>query len=295
MNQEVSLRIKQKVNELPNSPGVYFMKDKFGNIIYIGKAKNLKNRVSSYFVHTKKTIKVSTMVSHIFSFDYIIVNTELEALNLESNLIKKHQPMYNVLLKDGKSHAFLRIDTKLEFPKLTVVRSIKQDGAKYFGPYFSGVSVWNVLQIITDAFLLYDEQLGKELHKPYQREVLNFFLGKKKAGFESKLSKQQYQQEVTRVVDFLQGDTAYVARVLTQKMEQNAKLENFERAIELRDSLKLLDRLNKQVVTELNQKIDMDVFGYASSGMYSVVSVLTIRAGKLLGANNHFWVESSFS
>lgn len=295
MNQQTEKRIKQRLQTLPNKPGVYFMRDEYGNIIYIGKAKNLKNRVSSYFVHTHKPIKVSNMVAHVFSFDYIIVNTEREALNLESNLIKRHKPFYNVLLKDGKQHAFLRLDVKKEFPNLTVVRKVKQDGAKYFGPYFAGVSVWNVLQIITDAFLLYDEQLGKELHKPYQREALNFFLGKKKAGFESKLSKEAYLQEVARVLDFLNGDTKYAQTVLTQKMEQNAKLENFERAIELRESLKLLEKLNKQVVTELSQKVDIDVFGYATNGLYSVVSVLTIRAGKLLGASNHFMLDSSLS
>ena len=133
--------IKQKVNSLPTSSGVYIMKDKDLNIIYIGKAKNLKNRVSQYFINNKKHIKVSSMVKNVVDFDYILTNSELDALLLECNLIKKHQPYYNILLKDGKNYPYIRIDLKQDFPKLEIVRKLRKDKAKYFGPYFSGVSV----------------------------------------------------------------------------------------------------------------------------------------------------------
>ena len=144
--------ILDKVKRLPNDAGVYVMKDKDENIIYVGKAKNLKKRVSQYFLRKQEHIKVKNMVSNIANFDFFVVNDELEALALENNLIKKHKPYYNILLKDDKSYPYLKINLKEDFPKFTIVRSIKRDGSKYFGPYMHSISAVEVLNIIKDAY-----------------------------------------------------------------------------------------------------------------------------------------------
>lgn len=292
---DIKKSLKEKVNNLPSLPGIYLMKDEYGNIIYIGKAKNLKNRVSSYFVNTQKPLKVVQMVNNVFTFDYIITNSELDALNLESNLIKKHKPFYNILLKDGKGHSFIKINLKDDFPKLEVTRQVKNDGAKYFGPFFAGVSVRDVLKIINSTFMLRDCNLKINENKPYKRECLNYFLGLCSAPCTNRISKQDYKKEVLKVMDFLNGNLDEAKQILTEKMQLFASLENFERAIELRESLKLIEKLKNTVVTELKKDLDIDVFGYATNGFYSVISVLVVRAGKMVGISNHFVVDSSLS
>ena len=142
------MTIDEKIKNLPQNSGVYIMKDVSGNIIYIGKAKVLKNRVSQYFNNTKKLPKVAAMVSKIADFEYIITNNELDALILECNLIKQHQPHYNILLKDGKNYSYIRIDTRQDFPVLEAVRQVKKDGAKYFGPYFNGITAKELIKLI---------------------------------------------------------------------------------------------------------------------------------------------------
>ncbi len=295
MNEEIKKHLKEKVSKLPSQPGVYLMKDQWGNIIYIGKAKNLKNRVSSYFVNTVKALKVEQMVKSVFTFDYVVTNSEWEALNLESNFIKQHKPFYNILLKDGKGHAFIKIDLKQQFPKLEVTRQVKNDGAKYFGPYFSGIRVADVMKIITTTFQLRDCNLSIKEEKPYKRECLNYYLGLCSAPCTNRISKEEYGLEVARVMDFLNGNLDTARDILTKKMMQNAELENFERAIEIRDSLELINRLNQKVITELQKNVDLDVFGYATNGFYSVVSVLVVRAGKTVGVNNFFVLDSSLT
>lgn len=295
MNSEILKAIKHKVNLLPTNPGVYFMKDEFGNIIYIGKAKNLKSRVSSYFIKTYKPEKVAQMVSRVFTFDYIITNSEFDALNLESNLIKQHQPFYNILLKDSRAHAFFRIDLKKDFPILQITRSVKRDGAKYFGPYFSGVSIRDLFKIMNNAFMLRDATQNQREDRPYKRESLNYFLGKNSAKFTKDIDKQEYAKEVQKVVDFLNGDLDTVREILTEKMQKSSENEHFERAIEYRESLQLLNKLKNKVITELIASKDIDVFGYKSNGYYSAVSVLVVRAGKMIGASNYFVLDSSLT
>ena len=145
-------RIKEKLHKLPITSGVYLMKDIDGHIIYVGKAKNLKRRVSSYFLNTEKTVKTTALVENIYDFDYILTPSELDALALESTLIKKHQPFYNILLKDGKAYPYIKIKYKEDYPSIEIVRKVKKDGAKYFGPYFAGIKAGELLKIIHQAF-----------------------------------------------------------------------------------------------------------------------------------------------
>ena len=206
MDNQTLIQIKERVKNLPLKPGVYIMRDETGNIIYIGKAKVLKNRVSQYFINTKKPEKVRLMVSNVKTFDYIITNTELEALNLESNLIKKHQPFYNILLKDGKAQPFLKIDLKQDFPKVEMTRKIKRDGAKYFGPYFGAVNYKDLLNLINNIFNLRTCSHNLNDGKKLKRECLNYQMGYCSAPCTGKITKENYRQEVNRVMAFLKGD-----------------------------------------------------------------------------------------
>lgn len=170
-------RIKEKLKLLTTKPGVYVMRDKDGNVIYVGKAKNLKNRVSQYFRNSPKPSKVQAMVDNVDIFDYFITMSEMDALALESNLIKKYQPFYNILLKDGKQFPYIKIDMKEPFPKLEIVRKVKKDGCKYFGPYFAGIDVREIVKTINAAFKIRTCNLKITDNSIAKRECLNYSLG----------------------------------------------------------------------------------------------------------------------
>lgn len=278
--------IKQRVKNLPLNPGVYIMRDEAGTIIYIGKAKHLKNRVSQYFLNTKKQHKVQLMADSVKTFDYIITNSELEALNLEANLIKKHQPFYNILLKDGKAHPFLKIDLKQDFPVVEITRKLKKDGAKYFGPYFGAVNAKDLLHLINTTFSLKTCHLNLNNGKQAKRECLNYHMGLCYAPCVGKISKQNYRKEIDKVIAFLNGDVSYAKQMLQEKMQLCAETENFEKAIVYRNNLNLVNNLSSKLITELNSFADIDVFGYFTNGVATVISVLVVRAGKIMGLNN---------
>lgn len=279
-------RLRKKANSLPLNPGVYIMKDVDGNIIYIGKAKALKMRVSQYFFNTQKHEKVKQMVSNVWDFEYIVTNTELEALTLESNLIKDNQPFYNILLKDGKNHPYIRIDLKKEYPVVELTRTLKKDGAKYFGPYFGIINGREILNIINTTFMLRDCKFKFGKGKYLDRPCLNYQMGQCLAPCVGKVSSADYKKEIYKVIDFLNGNTKDIKELLMSKMQTCVELEQFEKAMVYRDNIKMLDYLDSKVITEINNNIDIDVFGYANNGYDSVVSVLVVRGGKILGLNN---------
>ena len=278
--------IKQRVKNLPLNPGVYIMRDENGTIIYIGKAKHLKNRVSQYFLNTEKQHKVQLMADSVKTFDYIITNSELEALNLEANLIKKHQPFYNILLKDGKAYPFLKIDLKQDFPTIEITRKLKKDGSKYFGPYFGAVNARELLHLINTTFALKTCHLNLNNGKRAKRECLNYHMGLCHAPCVGKISKDNYKKEIDKVMAFLNGDVAYAKNLLTEKMKQCAETENFEKAIIYRNNLNIINNLSSKLITELNSFADIDVFGYFTNGVATVISVLVVRAGKIMGLNS---------
>lgn len=290
MKEEIILRIKEKVHTLPSDPGVYKMLDMYGNIIYIGKAKNLKKRVSSYFLNTVKLPKVQQMVNNVYDFEYIITLSELEALNLESNLIHKHQPFYNILLKDDKAFPYIRIDYSSPYPTLQVTRRIRNDKALYFGPFFNKVNVTDLMKIIADTFKLRDCKIV--IGKKNSRECLNYQIGKCLAPCTGRCTQIEYRQEVDRVIDFLKGDLGYAREVLQKKMETYSQMEMFERAIEMRDSLKLIENIDARNVTGLNKNTDIDVFGISENGSSAVVSVACIRGNKMIGLNNYNIIDA---
>lgn len=281
--------LNEKIKNLPQNSGVYIMKDIGGNIIYIGKARVLKNRVSQYFNGSKKLPKVAAMVSKIADFEYIITNNELDALVLECNLIKKHQPHYNILLKDGKNYSYIRIDTREEFPKLEAVRNIKKDGAKYFGPYFNGITAKELIKLIYFAYPIRQCNNKFGNGKFLKRACLNYSMGLCLAPCIQNIGNIEYKKLVDNIINFLNGKDDSIYDALKLKMEKAAALENFELAIKLRDKLLLLDKLNEKSVAALTKDSNIDIVGSFGDEEHIVITLMVIRNGKMVGSTNYLY------
>lgn len=283
--------LEDKLKLLPTDPGVYVMLDAGGNIIYIGKAKNLKNRVRQYFFNSVKTEKVMAMVNNVADFYYIIVPSEIDALSLENNLIKKHKPRYNILLKDDKTYPYLKVDLKAVYPTFTVTRKIRSDGAKYFGPFMGGVNAYETLELL---YLLYglrpcDKPLNKD--KPL-KPCLNYHIKKCTAPCALFETEEEYRARVDSAVAFMNGDMKNAENLLKDKMRAAAEAENFELALKFKEGLDSLDKIKLKRITSLNKCLNADIFAYATDGIYSVVNALFVRGGRMLGSRN-FAFESA--
>ncbi len=276
-------QIRDKLKNLTTKPGVYVMKDADDIVIYVGKAKNLKNRVSQYFHSSPKPSKVQAMVDNIHSFDYFITLSEMDALALESNLIKKYQPFYNILLKDGKQFPYIKINMKEPFPKVEVTRKVKKDGAKYFGPYFAGLDAREIVKTITMAFKLRTCNLKITETSIAKRECLNYSLGLCYAPCTKRITKDEYLKEVNKVINFLNGNDEQIEQILKEKMILASNSENFENAIVIRDRLKMISLLKDRVVANLPKDVSKDIFAYESDGLSSVITNIVVRGGKILG------------
>ena len=275
---------KAKIKDVPNDPGVYMMLSSSGEIIYVGKAKNLKNRLRSYFFNlSNRTAKVMAMLEHVADFRYIICASEVDALLTENNLIKKYSPRYNILLKDDKAYPFLRIDMKEPYPTIKLVRKLENDGAKYFGPYMQSVNIRDIFDLIHTAFPIRD--CKRDLSKP-SRPCLNAHLDRCIAPCTGKVSEKEYKAEMQKVIDFLKGNDREVERVLTDKMKKFAAEENFEVALNYRNKLQLLDKLVQKQVSSLPKDFNLDIFAFETNGIVSAINMLVVRGGKLVGGEN---------
>lgn len=274
--------IQEKIKRLPKNPGVYIMKDKENNVIYVGKAKNLKKRVSQYFLRKQEILKVRNMVENIVDFDFFVVATELDALALENNLIKKYQPYYNILLKDGKAYAYIKINLKEDFPHFVITRKVNSKD-RYFGPYFAGLSAQDVLSVINYAYPLRKCTQAITLNSKDRKPCLYHEMHLCSAPCGHKISKEDYRQIVENAMRFLKGETSEVEKILKEKMVVASNAENFELALSLRDKLKMLDRLKSRVVTQIARDVDYDVFCMSTSGEFSAMCVMNIRGGKIQG------------
>lgn len=276
------VNLKEKLNNLPSSSGVYLMKDSNNNVIYVGKAKNLKRRVNQYFDSREKNLKTTLLVENIKNFDYILTNSEYDALMLENNLIKKYQPHYNILLKDGKNFAYLKLDLNKDFPKLELTRKVDfKKNVKYFGPYFNGISAHSVMDIVKYAYPLRSCNLS--LKKPEKRECLKYSLGECSAPCTNRISVKDYNKIVDDVIDFLNGDTVKVKEILTKKMINSANLENFESAINYKNQIEMLEKINNKYTTQFAKKLNIDVVGSYYLNNNACLCVLIIRNGKMIG------------
>lgn len=285
-------RIKEKLKLLPRKSGVYIMKDENGTVIYVGKAKVLKNRVSQYFQNSPKPSKVQAMVDCIDDFEYFITISEMDALALESNLIKKYQPFYNILLKDGKQFPYIKINMKESFPKLEIVRKVKLDGAKYFGPYFNGIDIREIVKTINTAFKLRTCNQKISNTSMAKRECLNYSLGLCSAPCTKKITSEEYHRELTRVINFLNGNDDEIEEILKNKMENAANSENFENALVYRDRLKMVTKLKQRIVANLPKNVNKDIFAYHTNGLSGVITSMIVRGGKILGVMNYAYNDA---
>lgn len=283
--------LNEKIKSLPENPGVYIMKNAAGEIIYIGKAVVLKNRVRQYFNNSPKLPKVQAMVDHIADFEYIITLSEKDALTLEANLVKKHKPKYNILLKDDKHSPYIKIDTRLPFPALEITRKPKKDGARYFGPYFNGINVRDVVNIVKTAYGMRTCPPRMKVHKN-ARECLDYFIGLCKAPCTERISQEEYAEVVQRVIAFLSGKDDTAERLIEERMLRAAQSEDFERAIAYRNQLDVLKKLNERTVANLGNITDIDLFGYAANGTGGAVSVCLVRGGKMMGVKNFYVTDA---
>ncbi len=285
--------IREKLKLLPDNPGVYIMLDKYGNVIYVGKARVLKNRVRQYFHNTPKPAKVMQMVANVADFNYVITNSEIDALALENNLIKKYKPKYNILLKDDKTYPYIKADMREEFPSFYITRKIKKDGAKYFGPFMGGINCKDILEAIQ---LVYGVRLCRTsiTSKP-KKECLNYHIGRCPAPCAHKITREEYAQRVKSALEFLGGNYAAAQSVLEQKMLAAAENEAFELAMDYKNKISMLSKLEARRITSINKPIDADIIAYASNGLYSAVNVLVTRKGIMQGASSFALDEAHMS
>ncbi len=280
MNQTIQL----KLSLLPGSPGCYLMKEA-GQIVYVGKAVNLKNRVRSYFNQSKQTPKVAAMLKRVDDFDTILCQSELEALLLENNLIKLHQPFFNILLKDDKRYPYLRIDRKEPFARVTVARRAQDDGASYFGPYFGAQSIGQVLSLLKKTYPLRSCAKKLPLKNPI-RPCAYYEVEQCLAPCANLCTREEYDALLDGVVAFLRGDTKQAEKDIRQRMQKAALELQYEKAAELRDMLRDVEMLNIRQNVEKAVGGDQDVFALAQGGLDAMGQVLYIRQGKLLGADS---------
>lgn len=285
--------LEYQLSILPDNPGVYLMKNYLGEIIYVGKAKNLKRRVKSYFVNTKShSDKTRVMVSKIKEFEFIVTDNEMEALILEMNLIKKHSPRYNVLLKDDKHYPFIKITTNEDFPRVYITRSYARDGNRYFGPYTDASAVYETLDTIKK---IYPIRTCKRIITEFgerTRPCLNYHLGLCKAPCAGYISKAEYGAMIEDIINLLEGHDVKIKRSLKDEMEQAAENLEFERAAFLRDKLAAIEKtVEKQKVFSKNEE-DEDYIGiHREEGSVSV-QVFNVREGKLSG-REHYIVDDA--
>ncbi len=281
--------INEELKKLPAKPGVYIMKDSYGSILYIGKASILKNRVRQYFQASANLLpRIRTMVSKIESFEYIVTNSEVEALVLECNLIKEHKPRFNVLLKDDKSYPFIKVTVNEEFPRIFMTRRVSKDGARFFGPYTDVNAVKETLAFLKKIFPL--KQCNKELPRDFAKErpCLNFHIGQCLAPCQGEVSSIDYKEMIEEVCSFLNGKQDDVIERLENDMNKAAEDMEFERAAALRDRINAARKLSeKQKVVETGRgDADIDIVGLAQGASDACIQVFFVRNGKLVGREN---------
>ncbi len=280
--------IEEKLKLLPPSPGVYKMLDRNGDVIYVGKAVSLKNRVRQYFQSSKShTAKVSAMVAHVADFETIQVANETEALTLESNLIKQFMPKYNILLKDDKHFPYVRINMKQNFPSIDVVRRVKRDGARYLGPFLSGTLLRGNLAIIRDHYpvRLCKKDIDRAIARR-ERPCLMYHVGKCCAPCSGNVTPEAYHQILEEICSFLSGNTDAILRGLYEQMEQSSDALEFERAAALRDRIKAIESLSEKQTAIGTNKAVLDVYALGRLDENVVVFALFVRDGKVVGTES---------
>lgn len=283
--------IQEELKKLPAKPGVYIMHDDKDAIIYVGKAISLKNRVRQYFQSSRNLgIKKEQMVQQIARFEYIITDSELEALVLECNLIKEHRPKYNTMLKDDKSYPFIKVTVNEEYPRVLFARRMKKDKGKYFGPYTSAGAVKDSLELIRKLYHVRtcNRNLPKDIGK--ERPCLYYHIKQCKAPCQSYISQEEYRAQIEGVLDFLNGDYKKLLKELEEKMLAASEELRFEEAVEYRDLMQSIQKIGERQKITGSQGEDKDVIAMAADEEDAVVQVFFIRDGKMIG-RDHFYLK----
>lgn len=286
-----NFNIQEELKKLPGKPGVYLMHDEKDAIIHVGKAISLKNRVRQYFQSSRnKGAKIEQMVTHISRFEYIVTDSELEALVLECNLIKEHRPKYNTMLMDDKTYPFIKVTVNEPFPRVMMARRMKKDKAKYFGPYTSAGAVKDTIELIRKLYHIRscNRSLPKDIGK--ERPCLNYHIHQCYAPCQGYISREEYRKSIDEVVRFLNGNYDPILKELEEKMLDASENLEFEKAIEYRELLASVQKIaQKQKITDTAGD-DRDIIAMASEGEDAVVQVFFIRGGRLIG-RDHFYLK----
>lgn len=280
-------QIEEELKKLPNKPGVYIMKNKQDEIIYVGKAVSLRNRVRQYFRKNNKTKRIENMVSLIDHFEYIVVDNEAEALILECNLIKKNRPKFNVLLKDDKTYPYIKIDIKSDFPAVTFTRRITNDGSKYFGPYANPGAAKEMIDFIKQKYQIRQCRTLKERTRP----CLNYHIKRCLAPCMGYISKEEYRKQIDEIIDLLEGKTDKIQKELQKQMEEAVQKLEFEKAAEIRDRKQAIERVSaKQKVSNISEN-NIDVIGLYKSELEVCIEIFFVRGSKMIGREHYFFNE----
>ncbi len=281
--------LEEELKKLPAKPGVYIMHDKNDAIIYVGKAIILKNRVRQYFQNSRNlTPKIQKMVSHIAWFEYIVVDSEMEALVLECNLIKEHRPKYNTMLKDDKHYPYIKVTVNEAFPRVLFARSRGKDKAKYFGPYTNGTAVKDTLDLLKKTYHIRNCNLNLP-RETNARPCLYYHMGHCKAPCRNMISREEYGRAIEQVIAFLNGNFAPITKRLEELMQESAQAMEFEKAAEYRDLLHSVKQMAERQRADADLKIDRDIAAIATAGEEAVVQVFFVREGKMIG-REHFYL-----
>ena len=276
--------IEEELKKLPNKPGVYIMHDKDDNIIYVGKAVVLKNRVRQYFRKNNKTARIQKMVSLIDHFEYIVTDNEAEALILECNLIKKNRPKFNVLLKDDKTYPYIKIDVKSDYPNIYTTRRIVNDGAKYFGPYANSGSAKEMVNFIREKFKVRQCKNFKST----VRACLNYHIKRCPAPCVGYITKEEYQEQIKQIIDLLERKTEEILKKLKQEMYEASQKQNYEQAAYLRDKITAIQNVSeKQKVSNISEN-DIDVIGLYKNELKICIEIFFVRSSKMIGREHYF-------
>ena len=276
--------IEEELKKLPAKPGVYIMKDKNDNIIYVGKAVILKNRVKQYFRKTNKTARIQKMVSLIDHFEYIVTDNEAEALILECNLIKKNMPKFNVLLKDDKTYPYIKIDVKSDFPNVFLTRTIKNDGAKYFGPYANSGSAKEMVNFIKQKFKIRQCKNFKSNKKP----CLNYHIKRCLAPCCNCISKEEYGKQINQIIMLLDGKTDEIIKGLDKEIKEYSEKQEYEKAAIVRDRKVAIEQISeRQKVSNINEKA-IDVIGLYKNEISVCIEIFFVRNSKMIAREHYF-------
>ena len=287
--EEKDFKIQDELSKLPKLPGVYLMHGPMDEIIYVGKAKILRNRVKQYFQKSyKKSIKIQQMVSQIQRFEYIVVDSELEALVLESNLIKEFKPRYNTVLKDDKSYPYIRFSVEEEYPRLFITRSKKNKRSKYYGPYTSVEQVREVIELLRKTIRIRNCSKVFSEEKPLSRPCLYYDMGQCDAPCILKQSREEYRALIPKVSDFLAGKTEKTIKEMEAKMQEASDKLDFEKAMEYRDMISAIHTVeNRQKITALDGE-DRDILGLRRDHSDCIIQIFFVRDGKIIGRDHSF-------